>query len=166
MGTFTGKTESILVVDSNYAAADELAALICGMSPNYVVKRAGSGFEAIRMSKNGLPNIILAAEDLSDMAGYTFIDIIKCLKKQATCILLSERHDSLEKTWAKAHESFRILKKPYDPCEVAYTLDCAFNHDGLHCKIMFNSRLTRLLMALVPVAMVLGGVVGLVSKSC
>lgn len=165
MGTFTGKTESILVVDSNHTAADELAALIRGMSPNYAVQRAGSGFEAIRMFENGLSNIILAAEELSDMTGYTFFDIVKCLKKQTPCILLSKRHDPLEKTWAKTHESFRILKQPYDPCEVAYTLDCAFEHEGLRSKIMFNSRLTRLFIALVPVAMVLGGVVGLVSKS-
>ena len=100
LGTFTGKTESILVVDSNHAAGDELSALIRGMSPNYVVQRAGSGCEAIRMSENGLSNIILAAEELSDMTGYTFFDIVKCLKKQTPCILLSKRHDPLEKTWA------------------------------------------------------------------
>jgi CheY-like chemotaxis protein len=165
LGTFTGKTKSILVVDSNHAAGDELSALIRGMSPNYVVQRAGSGCEAIRMSENGLANIILAAEELSDMTAHTFFDIVKCVKKQTTCILLSEGNGPLEKTRAKAHASFRILKKPYDPSELAYTLDCAFDHDGLNSKIIFNTRLSRLFMALVPVAVVLGVVVGFVSKS-
>jgi DNA-binding NtrC family response regulator len=165
MGTFTSKTESILVVDSNHAAGDELSALICGMSPNYVVQRAGSGCEAIRMSENGLANIILAAEELSDMSALTFFDIVKCVKKQTTCILLSEGDGPVEKTRAEVKASFRIIKKPYDPSALAYTLDCAFDYDGLSSKIMFNNRLSRLFMALVPVAMVLGVVVGLVSKS-
>jgi CheY-like chemotaxis protein len=165
MGVFTGKTDSILVVDSNHAAGDELSALISGMSPDYQVQRAGSGCEAIRMSGNGLANIILAAEELSDMSALTFFDIIKCVKKQTTCILLSEADAQLEKTRAKANASFRILKKPYDPSELAYTLECAFDHDGLNSKIMFNNRLRRLIMALVPVAVILGVVAGLVSKS-
>jgi DNA-binding NtrC family response regulator len=165
MGALSGTTGNILVVDRNGETADELSALICGISPNCHVHWVRSGSEAIRMSQEGLGNIILVAEELSDMTAQTFLDIVKCVKKRTPCILLSEKHGVLEKRWSRTYASFRVLKKPYDPSQLAYTLDCALNHHGLNSKIRFNRRLTRLLIALIPMAVVFGVVVGVIGKT-
>jgi DNA-binding NtrC family response regulator len=165
MEALSAKAGNILVVDSNRQSADELAVLIRRISPNYEVQRVHSGTEAVRMSQKGSANVIVVAEKLSDMTALTFSEIVKCVQKRTTCILLSEQHGLLEKRWRKAFECSRVLKKPYDPSQLAHTLDCALDHSGLSGKIRFNRRLARLFAALIPVALVLGVVAGVISKT-
>lgn len=138
--------------------------LIRNMSPDYIVQFACSGSEAVQKSTDVMANVVLAAETLSDMTAQTFFDIITCIQKQTTCILLAEEYGLLKDRRAHADASFRILKKPYNSSELAYALDRALDHDGLNGKVIFNTKLTRVILALIPVAVVLGMMVGFISK--
>lgn len=157
--------DNILVVNSDQAEASKLSDLIRSVSSNYMVQFACSGSEAVQQATNNdMAHVVLAAETLSDMTAHTFFDIIRCVQKQTTCILLADEHGLSADKHAQTDASFRIIKKPYNGSELAYTLDRAFDHDGLNGKLIFNTKLTRFFLALIPVAVVVGMVVGLISK--
>jgi DNA-binding NtrC family response regulator len=164
MGAFCGKTDNILVVDSDRAEATKLSDMIGNLSPNYVVRCACSGSEAVEKSTKESAHVVFAAETLSDMTAQTFFEIITCIQNQPACILLAEENGMLNNKRSHAHTSFGLLKKPYNASELAYTLDRALDHEGLYGKEIFNSKLTRVFLALIPLTVVLGMVVGVISR--
>jgi hypothetical protein len=53
-----------------------------------------------------------------------------------------------------------VIRSPVDPDELAYTLNRAVDLDGLNGKIQFNKLIWRVLLGLVPVAIVVGVILG------
>lgn len=157
--------DNILVVNSDQSEAARLSGLIRSMSSDYMVQCACSGYEAFKKTtKNGKTHVVLAAETLSDMTAQTFFDIIMSVQKQTTCILLADEHGVSTGKRAQTDGSFRIIKKPYNDSELAYALEQAFDYGGLNAKLIFNTKLTRFFLTLIPLAVVLGIVAGLLSK--
>lgn len=156
--------QRVLVVDSNQSAADDLIALVAGNGSDCEVFSACSGFEGIQKIENGVVNIVLAAEKLVDMTGTTFINILQSLKKskkkEPVCLLMAENRKRVQTAEIDCAGSFDVIRSPVDPDELAYALDRAMDWDGLNWKIGLNEWVWKVLLGLVPLAFVVGGLLG------
>lgn len=166
MRSFLGKAEPrhILVVDSDRGAAGRLFDVIAGFSSGYDVLHACSGFEGIQKIENSVVNIVLASEKLVDMTGTTFINILQSLKQSKkndpACVLIAENRKRVKNSDVECSASFDVIRSPVDPDELAYALNRAMNFDGLNGKIQFNKLIWRVLLWLVPVAIMFGVILG------
>ena len=151
--------QRILVVDSDHEAAGRLAEVIAGFYVGYEVSRAFSGFEGVQKIENGAVNIVLAAEKLVDMTGTTFINILQSLKKpnkrEPACLLMADNKKRVKTAELEGPASFDVIRRPADPDELLYVLDWAIDLDGLNEKIEFNEFICRVLLVLVPVAIII-----------
>jgi DNA-binding response OmpR family regulator len=125
---------------------------------------ACSGFEGFQKIENGMVNIVLAAEKLVDMTGSTFISILQSLRKSKknnpACLLMAGNRKRVKDSTVECSASFDIIRRPVDPDELAYALNLAMDLDGLNGKIQFNKLIWRVLLGLVPVAILIGVVLG------
>ena len=166
MQSFWGKSVrlQILVVESDLDAAGRLSEVIAGFSPGYEVLRACSGFEGVQKIENGVVNIVLAAEKLADMTGATFINILQSLKrskkKDPACVLMAKNRKRVDDSDVECSASFDVIRRPVNADELAYVLNRAVDLYGLNGKIQFNKLIWRVLLGLVPVAIVAGLVLG------
>lgn len=166
MLSFWGKSARlcILVVDSDLEAAGRLSEVITGYSSGYDVLSACSGSEGVQKIENGVVNIVLAAEDLVDMTGTTFFHILQSLKKPKkngpACVLMADTIKRGKTTEIDDAALFDVIRCPVDAQELAYVLDLAMDLDVLNGKIEFNVFVGRVLVALIPVAIVVGVVLG------
>jgi CheY-like chemotaxis protein len=162
MQSFWGKSVRlhILVVESDLEAAGRLSEVIAGFCPGYEVLRACSGFEGVQKIENGVINIVLAAEKLADMTGTTFINILQSLKKSKkndpACVLMAKNRKRVEDSDVECSASFDVIRSPVDPDELACVLNRAMDLDGLNGKIQINKLIWRMLLGLVPVAIIVG----------
>jgi CheY-like chemotaxis protein len=156
--------QRILVVESDPAAAERLSGMIAGMSTGHEVVRACSGFEALQKAENSMVNVVLAAEKLADMTGSTLISIVQGLKKsrkkEPACVLMTENGRRVNNTEINCPAAFDVIRRPVGPDELVYALDRAMDRDGLKAKIHFNRVVQGVLLALIPVAVILGMMVG------
>ena len=76
--------------------------------------------------------------------------------KGPACVLMSENCRQLKKQEGECPDCVDIINSPVDVDELAYTLDRAVDWDGLKAKIQFNRQLGRVLLGLVPVAVIVG----------
>jgi CheY-like chemotaxis protein len=156
--------QRVLIVDSDMAAAAGLVALVAESGSDCEVVSACSGFEGIKKIETGVVNIVLAAEKLVDMTGTTFINILQSLKKskkkEPVCLLMAENRKRIQTAEIDRAASFDVIRSPVDPDELAYALDRAMDWDGLNWKIVFNEVIWKVLLGLVPVAVVVGGLLG------
>ena len=163
--------QRILVVESDPAAAERLSGLIAGMSTGHEVVRACSGFEALQKIENGMVNVVLAAERLADMTGGTFIKNVQDLKtsnkKEPACVLMADNGRRVNGAKINGLASFDVIRRPVGPDELVGALDRAMDRDGLKAKIQFNRVVQRVLLVLIPVAVVLrcGGGTDLVKRA-
>jgi DNA-binding NtrC family response regulator len=155
--------QRILVVDSDMAAAEVLAIVVENVSECEVVS-ACSGFEGIQKIGNGVVNIVFAAEKLVDMSGMTFINIMKSLKKskikEPVCVLMAETGKRKKTTEVDHAGSFDVIRSTVDPDEFANTLSRALDWDRMNWRIGFNELVWKVLLVFVPVAVLVGVVIG------
>ncbi len=156
--------QRVLVVDSDMAAAAGVVALVAGSGSDCEVVSACSGFEGIQKIENGVVNIVLAAEKLVDMTGTTFINILQSLKKskkkEPVCVLMAENRKRVKAAGIDHAGSFDVIRSPVDPDELTYALGRAMDWGGLNWRIGFNEVVWRVLLGLVPVAVLVGVVIG------
>ena len=155
--------QRVLVVDSDLAAAEGVVALVAGCALDCEVVRACSGIEGIQKIENGVVNIVLAAEKMVDMTGTTFINILQSLKKskkkEPVCVLIAENRKRIETAEIDRAASFDVIRSPVNPDELAYALDRAMDWDGLNWKIGIHEWVWKVLLALVPGAVLIGGII-------
>jgi CheY-like chemotaxis protein len=166
MPSFWGKStrQYILVVDSDQDAAKRMSDVIAGFSAGYEVFSACSGFEGVQKIEKGVVSIVPAAEKLVDMSGTTFINILSSLKnsngKEPACVLMADNRKRVETAAFEGAAIFEVIRCPVDPRELAYVLDRVMNLNVLSGKILFNLFVGRVLLALIPVAIAVGVVLG------
>jgi DNA-binding NtrC family response regulator len=151
---------NILIVESDRVIARHLCKVIGNISSGYHIQVAKSGMEGLQRVEQDVVNIVLAAEKLVDMSGKTFIAILQGMRslnaKEPACVLMSEKCQQLKKQRDECPDCVAIIQSPVDRNELAYTLDRALDWDGLNWKIGFNEVAWKVLMVLVPVAVLVG----------
>jgi DNA-binding NtrC family response regulator len=156
--------QNILIVESDHVIAQQLCKVIDKISGGYHVVVAKSGFEGLQRVEEGVVNIVLAAEKLVDMSGKTFVDILQGMTsfriKEPACVLMSENCQQLKRRGEECPDCVAIIQSPVDLTELAYTLDRALDWDGLNWKIGFHEVVWKVLLGLVPVAVLVGVVIG------
>lgn len=156
--------QNILIVESDPVIAQHLCKIVGNISSGYRILVAESGIEGLQTVEQGVVNIVLAAEKLMDMSGKTFIHILQGMKslktKEPACVLISENCQQLKKRKDECPDCVAIIQSPVDLNELAYTLDRALDWDGLNWKIGFNEVVWKVLLGLVPLAVLVGVVIG------
>ncbi len=156
--------QRILLVESDPAAAEQLTGMIAGMAGGQAVMRARSGGNASRRVQEGAVSVVLVAERLADMTGRTLIRSLLNGKrprgKAPACVLLAEggERDGWPETGGRA--AVDVIPRAMGADALIYALDRAMDGDGMNARIRFNRIVQWVLLALIPLAVVLGAVLG------
>lgn len=129
------KKPKILIAEADEREAE---ALISHLSPNYDIIRAVNGSEAVMITKEQLPDLILLNSILPEMDGH---EVCRILKREESnnnlpVIMITSIAEDEEKTKAIESKADDLLVRPLDVLELTTRVHSLLRMRGLHEQLV------------------------------